>query len=225
MDRSLRGCRHERVPRPTAVEVARWSHAVRQGSTVGSTMRRERRSADAMQSLCGAPVPAGPQALVATGDSLHRAVPVHDLRAFHVTSRPAGDASAAASTPLRVPQQNPHCAVKSRMAVPRSRIAAAFAAILVLAPAASSAAPAPPFDVAYRAWDVVTDIARNNSAPTVSGECGKTFRPFVIPGLRRQTRQEQDIAAAACVEAARSACATSKLRRSAEAARKCEEFR
>ena len=105
------------------------------------------------------------------------------------------------------------------------RAAAAAAAILVLAPAARPAAPAPPFDVAYRAWDVATDLAKNNGNANISGECGRTFRPFVIPGLRRQTREEQDTAAAACFEAARSACADSKLRRSAETQRKCEEFR
>jgi hypothetical protein len=110
------------------------------------------------------------------------------------------------------------------MRASRSRVAAA-AAILVLAPAARSAAPAPPFEVAYRAWDVVTDLARINGDPNISGECGKTFRPFVVPGLRRQTNQEQDVAAAACFHAARSACMNSQVRRSAETAKKCEEFR
>jgi hypothetical protein len=105
------------------------------------------------------------------------------------------------------------------------RAAAAVAVILVLAPGARSAPPAPPFDVAYRAWDVVTELARHNADPSISGECGKTFRPFVIPGLRRQTRQEQDVAAAACFEAARSACTNSNIRRSAGAARNCQEFR
>ena len=91
--------------------------------------------------------------------------------------------------------------------------------------AAPVAAVAPAFDVAYRAWDVVTDIARHNRAPDVSGECGRTFRPFVIPGLRRQTAQEQDVAAAACYETARSVCASRTLQRTPEMARKCEEFR
>ena len=91
--------------------------------------------------------------------------------------------------------------------------------------AAQPASPAPAFDVAYRAWDVVTDIARHNRDPNISGDCGKTFRPFVIPGLRPQTKQEQDVAAAACYAAARSACANGRLQRTNEMARKCEEFR
>lgn len=107
----------------------------------------------------------------------------------------------------------------------RSRTLAIAVALLALAPAAQSAPSAPPFDVAYRAWDVVTDLAKSNGDPGVSGVCGRTFRPFVIPGLRRQTQQEQDVAADACVQAARSACANAKLRRSAESAKKCEEFR
>jgi len=111
------------------------------------------------------------------------------------------------------------------MKAPCYRAAAAVAVILVLTPGAQSASPAPPFDVAYRAWDVVTELARHNRDPKTSGECGKTFRPFVIPGLRRQTRQEQDVAAAACLEAARSACMNNKLRTSAETTTKCEEFR
>lgn len=102
------------------------------------------------------------------------------------------------------------------------RVAAALV-FLALAPAARSAPP--PFDVAYRAWDIVTELARHNADPGISGECGKTFRPFVIPGLRRQTKQEEDVAAAACVEAARSACRNPRLRPSAETATKCREFR
>jgi hypothetical protein len=111
------------------------------------------------------------------------------------------------------------------MKAPRYRAAAAAAAVLMLAPGAQSAEPAPSFEVAYRAWDVVTDLAKHNGDPTISGECGKTFRPFVIPGLRRQTKQEQDVAAVACFQAARSACMNSKLRKSAETTKKCEEFR
>lgn len=103
--------------------------------------------------------------------------------------------------------------------------AAAVALILLHARGAQPAAPAPPFDVAYRAWDVVTELARRNGDPGISGECGRTFRPFVIPGLRRQTRQEEDVAAAACFEAARSACRNAKLLTSAETAKKCGEFR
>lgn len=114
------------------------------------------------------------------------------------------------------------------MKPPRPRAATAIALLLVLAPAARSAPPAPsapPFDVAYRAWEVVTELARYNGAPQASGECGRTFQPFVVPALRRQTRQEQDRAAVACVEAARSACLNRQLRTSAEIAKKCEEFR
>ena len=85
--------------------------------------------------------------------------------------------------------------------------------------------PAPSFEVAYRAWDIVTELARGAGDANISGECGKTFRPFVIPGLRRQTRPEEDVSAAACVKAARAACANPGLRKSAETAKKCEEFR
>jgi hypothetical protein len=107
----------------------------------------------------------------------------------------------------------------------RSSSCAAAAMLLAFAPGARAASPPPSFEVAYRAWDVVTELARGNGDPAVSGECGKTFRPFVIPGLRRQTRPEEGVAAAACVEAARTACANTALRRSAETAKKCEEFR
>ena len=107
----------------------------------------------------------------------------------------------------------------------RRTAAAILAAVLCHGVAAQPVAPVPEFDVAYRAWDAVTDIARHNRDPGLSGECGRTFRPFVIPGLRRQTRQEQDVAAAACYAAARSACANARLQRTAEMARKCEEFR
>ncbi len=100
---------------------------------------------------------------------------------------------------------------------------------MVLVHASSIAQPATPpatsFEVAYRAWDVVTELARDNGDPGISGECGKTFRPFVIPGLRRQTKPEEDVSAAACVKAARAACANTGLRRSVETAKKCGEFR
>lgn len=102
---------------------------------------------------------------------------------------------------------------------------AAFAVIVVLASGVQSAAPAPPFDVAYRAWDAVTELARQNRDAKISGACGTTFRPFVIPGLRRQSRQEEDVAAAACLEAARSACRNRELATSAQSTKKCEEFR
>ena len=107
----------------------------------------------------------------------------------------------------------------------RCSASAAVAMVLAYSSGAQSAAPAPAFDVAYRAWDLVTELARTNADPGISGECGKTFRPFVSPGLRMQTRQEQDVAAAACVDAARSACSNGKLRKAAETAKKCEEFR
>lgn len=111
------------------------------------------------------------------------------------------------------------------MKAPRYMRAAAAAVILVLASGARSAPPAPPFEVAYRAWEVVTELARHNRDPTISGTCGKTFRPFVSPGLRGQTKAEQEVAAVACLEAARSACMNSKLRTSADTAKKCDEFR
>jgi hypothetical protein len=101
---------------------------------------------------------------------------------------------------------------------------AAIAAIIANGAGAQAASAAPGFEVAYRAWDVVTEIARHNQDPSISGECGKTFRAYVIPGLRRQSKQEQDLAAVACYQAARSACANGKLRRTADIGRKCEEF-
>ena len=108
----------------------------------------------------------------------------------------------------------------------RSRHARLASAVLAAAVCHGVAAQAaPPFDVAYRAWDAVTDIARHNRAPDIGGECAKTFRPFVTPALRRQSREEQDLAAAACVAAARSACANERLQRTADMARKCEEFK
>jgi hypothetical protein len=111
------------------------------------------------------------------------------------------------------------------MKAPRYTIAAAAVLFLVLATGARSASQAPPFDVAYRAWDVATDLARQNRDPNISGECAKTFRPFVSPGLRGQTKQEQEVAALACLESARSACMNSKLRTSADTAKKCVEFK
>jgi hypothetical protein len=99
-----------------------------------------------------------------------------------------------------------------------------LAAILPHGVAGQTAPPAPAFDVAYRAWDAVTDIARHNRDPGLGGECARTFRPFVIPGLKRQTRQEQDVAAVACVATARSVCANARLQRTADIVRKCAEF-
>ena len=106
-----------------------------------------------------------------------------------------------------------------------ARIGASAALAVILAQAQIARSTPPPFEVAYRAWEVATGLARDNRDPKISGECGKTFRPFVIAGLRMQTKQEQDIAAATCVEVARSACANAMLRKSAETIRKCEEFR
>lgn len=100
-------------------------------------------------------------------------------------------------------------------------------ALLLLALHAGVAAqPAvPAFDVAYRAWDVVTDIARHNRDAGIAGECGRTFRPFVIPGLKPQAKPEQDAAATACHATARAVCGNPQLQRTAEMARKCQEFR
>lgn len=99
---------------------------------------------------------------------------------------------------------------------------------MLCAPAAHPAppaTPAPAFDVAYRAWDIVTELARRNGDTGISGDCGRTFRPFVSPGLRMQTREEQDVSATACVDAARAACRNNKLRTLPDIAKKCEEFR
>jgi hypothetical protein len=105
------------------------------------------------------------------------------------------------------------------------RSVAVITAVLLLPTGALSASSVPPFEVAYRAWELVTQLARRNADPGIGGQCARTFRPFVSAGLRMQTRQEQDIAAVSCLEAARSACASSKLRAAAETAKKCEEFR
>lgn len=110
------------------------------------------------------------------------------------------------------------------MQVLRLGASAAIAIVLAHSPGARSE-PAPSFEGGYRAWDVVTDLARINHDPAISGDCGRTFRPYVIPGLRRQTRQEEDAAAATCVAAARSACTNSKLRMSAQTMKNCEQFK
>jgi hypothetical protein len=99
------------------------------------------------------------------------------------------------------------------------------ALLLLAAPWAAATPPAPPFEVGYRAWDLLTELARLNRDPSISGECGRTFRPFVIPGLRMQSRQDQDTAALACVAAARAACSNRSIRTAADTAKKCEEFR
>ncbi|MDB5914331.1 MAG: hypothetical protein JWP22_3006 [Ramlibacter sp.] len=105
------------------------------------------------------------------------------------------------------------------------RVASLLLPVLLWPLSGAQAAAAPAFDVAYRAWDVVTDVARHNGDPRISGDCGKTFRPFVTPALRRQSKQEQETAAVACHETARAVCADRGLRRTAEMAAKCEEFR
>lgn len=107
----------------------------------------------------------------------------------------------------------------------RPNALALVALLLARAAGAQAAPPAASFEVAYRAWDVVTELARSNGDATISGECGKTFRPFVIPGLRMQNRQEQDKAASACVAQARAVCADVRVRKTAEEGKKCGEFR
>jgi hypothetical protein len=89
---------------------------------------------------------------------------------------------------------------------------------------AQAATPAPPFDVAYRAWELVTELSRHNRQPELTGSCGKTFQPYVVPALRRQTREEQDAAATACVSAARESCAAANLQRTPEITARCREF-
>src|SRR5689334_654794 len=104
------------------------------------------------------------------------------------------------------------------MKMPDSAAAWLLAALLCQDATAQASPPTPAFDVAYRAWDAVTDIGRHNRNPGLGGECARTFRPFVIPGLRRQTPQEQDVAAAACVATAKAVCADTGLQRTAEMA-------
>jgi hypothetical protein len=99
-----------------------------------------------------------------------------------------------------------------------------LAAIALFVANAQAAAPAPPFDVAYRGWEIVTELSRHNHKPELAGQCGKTFQPFVVPALRRQTREEQDAAAIACVSAAREACAAANLQRTPEITARCREF-
>lgn len=103
----------------------------------------------------------------------------------------------------------------------------AAAVVLALLPAGvpAFAQPAPAFDVAYRAWDIVTDLAKQRHDPAIGGECAKTFRPFVIPGLKQQAKADQDVSARACVAAAKAACTDARLARPPDIARKCEEFR
>lgn len=102
-----------------------------------------------------------------------------------------------------------------------------LAALSVAWAPAGLAAPAdvPAFDVAYRAWDVVGDVARQRGDPSLRGECGRTFQAAAVPALRRQAKPERDAAAVACVQQARALCANAAAARPPETARKCEEFR
>lgn len=91
--------------------------------------------------------------------------------------------------------------------------------------AAQPAAPPPDFAVAYRAWELVTSIARERRDAALAGECGSNFQPFVVPALRRQTKEEQGAAAVACHRQARALCAASAPARTPEFVKRCEEFR
>jgi hypothetical protein len=94
-----------------------------------------------------------------------------------------------------------------------------------LGAAAQPAAAAPAFDVAYRAWEVVTGIARHDRDPALAGDCGKTFQAFAVPALRRQSKAQQDAAAVACHQQARALCASRSPAPTPDIASKCEEFR
>lgn len=111
------------------------------------------------------------------------------------------------------------------MPCPRASRLLLLALAAILVPMAATAQQAPAFDVAYRAWDVVTDLSKQNRDPSIGGECARTFRPFVIPGLKPQSRADQDVSATACVVAAKAACANKALKRDAESEKKCGEFR
>lgn len=91
--------------------------------------------------------------------------------------------------------------------------------------AAQPAAAAPDFALGYRAWNLVTEFARHNRNPALSGECGSTFRAVAVPALRRQTKQEQDAASAVCYQRARELCANPALARTPDIATKCGDFR
>lgn len=103
--------------------------------------------------------------------------------------------------------------------------AALLAVCACLDAPAQSAALASDFEVAYRAWDLVTEIARHNRDPALGGECARTFRSVAVPALRRQTKVEQDAAAAACHRQARALCANQGLARTSDIARKCAELK
>lgn len=94
-----------------------------------------------------------------------------------------------------------------------------------LGAAAPPAAAAPAFDVAYRAWEVVTGIAWHAREPALAGDCGKTFQAVAVPALRRQSKAQQDAAAVACHQRARALCASRSPAPTPDIARKCEEFR
>jgi hypothetical protein len=100
-----------------------------------------------------------------------------------------------------------------------------IAAAALAVSAAHATLPAPTFEVAYHAWEIVNELSRHNRKPELTGQCGKTFRAVAVPALRKQTREEQDAAAGACVKAAREACADANLQRTQEMAARCQEFR
>lgn len=84
-------------------------------------------------------------------------------------------------------------------------------------------AAVPPFDVAYRAWELVGDIARRDREPALAGECGRSFQAAAVPALRRQTKAQQDAAAVACQQQARTLCAE-RGGRTPDTATRCREF-
>ena len=105
------------------------------------------------------------------------------------------------------------------------RAPACLLALASVHASAQAVAAAPPFDAAYRAWDVVSGIARHERDPALRGVCGQTFQVAAVPALRRQTKAQQDAAAAACHQQARALCASRAAARTAAIAGKCEEFR
>lgn len=84
---------------------------------------------------------------------------------------------------------------------------------------------APDFEQAYRAWEVVTAMARHHRDPALGGACASTFRAVAVPALRRQTPQEQAAAAGACQQQARALCANRGLARTPDVAAKCADLR
>ena len=108
---------------------------------------------------------------------------------------------------------------------PRPGLAPILAAACAAVPVgAQPPAAVPPFDVAYRAWELVGDIARRDGEPALAGECGRSFQAVAVPALRRQSKAQQDAAAVACQQRARALCAERGGRTPGIAAR-CSEFR